>query len=76
MSSSQTSECFALYLWRSPEAPGTLYLAKGLAATESLCRSLADHGYIVKIVHSASDVEYELRDGALQPMELVRPAFA
>jgi hypothetical protein len=61
------SEGFALYLWRSPESPGTLYLANGFSTAEALCRSLAEDGYIVKVVHAASDTEYELRDGALLP---------
>jgi hypothetical protein len=33
-----------------------------------LCRSLAEDGYIVKVVHAATDVEYELRNGALSPL--------
>ncbi len=61
------SESFALYLWRSPESPGTLYLANGVSSVEALCRSLAEDGYIVKVVHAATDTEYELRDGALRP---------
>ncbi len=60
-------ESFALYLWRSPESPGTLYLANGFSTAETLCRSLAEDGYIVKVVHAATDTEYELRDGALSP---------
>jgi len=47
-------------LWRSPNAPGTLYLAKGFDTAETLCRGLTDDGYIVKVVHMASDTEYEL----------------
>jgi hypothetical protein len=67
MEPSGLSESFALYLWRSPQAPGTLYLANGFGAAEALCRSLADDGYIVKVVHPATDVEYELCDGTLRP---------
>jgi hypothetical protein len=68
MEPSRCSESFALYLWRSPQSPGTLYLTKELSTAEVLCRSLADDGYIVKVVHPATDTEYELRDGALQPL--------
>jgi hypothetical protein len=68
MGPSSFSEGFALYLWRSPESPGTLYLAKGFSTAEALCRSLAEDGYIVKVVHAATDVEYELRNGALSPL--------
>jgi hypothetical protein len=68
MGPSSFSEGFALYLWRSPESPGTLYLANGFTTAEALCRSLAEEGYIVKVVHAATDVEYELRNGALSPL--------
>jgi hypothetical protein len=52
-------------------------LAKGLVTAETLCRSLAEHGYIVKVVHSATDTEYELQEGALRPLpEKFHPAFA
>jgi hypothetical protein len=68
MAPSSFSESFALYLWRSPESPGTLYLANGFSTAEALCRSLADEGYIVKVVHPATDIEYELRDGTLRPL--------
>jgi hypothetical protein len=77
MASSSFSESFALYLWRSPDSPGTLYLANGLSSAEALCRSLAEEGYIVKVVHAATDTEYELCDGALRPLpEGLSPAFA
>ena len=75
--SSRSSEGFALYLWRSPESPGTLYLANGLSTAEALSRSLAEEGYIVKVVHAATDTEYEFRDGALRPLPHgVNPALA
>jgi hypothetical protein len=67
-SDSFPSESFALYLWRSPESPGTLYLANGFSTAEALSRSLAEDGYIVKVVHPATNTEYELRDGALRPL--------
>jgi hypothetical protein len=77
MSPSSFSESFALYLWRSPEYPGTLYLTKGFSTAEALCRSLAEDGYIVKVVHAATDTEYELRDGALWPLpQGLSPALA
>jgi hypothetical protein len=77
MAPSSLSEGFALYLWRSPESPGTLYLASGLSSVEALCRSLSEDGYIVKVVHAATDTEYELRDGALRPLaEGLSPALA
>ena len=68
MAPSSFSESFELYLWRSPESPGTLYLARGFSTAEALCRSLAEDGYIVKVVHAATDTEYELREGALLPL--------
>jgi len=68
---------FALYLWRSPQSPGTLYLANGLSTAEALCRGLVEEGYIVKVVHPATDTEYEMRDGALRPLSHgLSPAFA
>jgi hypothetical protein len=42
-----------------------------------LCRSLADEGYIVKVVHPATDTEYELCNGALRPLpQELSPALA
>lgn len=58
---------FYLYLWRSPNSPGTLYLAQGFETAEALCRGLTEDGYIVKVVHMATDAEFELRDGKLHP---------
>jgi hypothetical protein len=38
---------------------------------------LAEDGYIVKVVHAATDTEYELRDGALWPLSQgLSPAMA
>ena len=51
---------FYLYLWRSPDSPGTLYLAKGFGTAEALCRGLTEDGYIVKVIHTATDTEFEL----------------
>jgi hypothetical protein len=67
MGPSTLPDSFYLYLWRSPNSPGTLYLAKGFQAAEALCRGLAEDGYIVKVVHMASDTEFELCDGKLRP---------
>jgi hypothetical protein len=67
MGPSTLPEGFYLYLWRSPNAPGTLYLAKGFETAETLCRGLTEDGYIVKVVHMASDTEFELCEGSLKP---------
>ena len=67
MGPSTLPDSFYLYLWRSPNAPGTLYLAKGFQTAEALCRGLAEDGYIVKVVHMATDTEFELCDGKLRP---------
>jgi hypothetical protein len=58
---------FYLYLWRSPDSPGTLYLAKGFETAETLCRGLTEDGYIVKVIHMTTDTEFELSDGKLRP---------
>jgi hypothetical protein len=77
MAPSSYSASFALYLWRSPDSPGTLYLANGFSTAEALCRGLADEGYIVKVVHPATDTEYEMRDGELRPLSHgLSPVFA
>lgn len=60
-------DSFYLYLWRSTDSPGTLYLAKGLETAELLCRGLTDDGYIVKVVHSSTNAEFELWHGKLRP---------
>jgi hypothetical protein len=61
-------DSFCLYLWRSHQSPGTLYLAKGFDTAEALCRGLVEDGYIVKVVHMATDTEYELCEGKLRPL--------
>jgi len=68
MGLSNISESFYLYLWRSPNVPGTLYLAKGFEATEALCRGLSEDGYIVKVIQMRTDTEFELREGRLCPI--------
>jgi hypothetical protein len=60
-------EDFYLYLWRSPDSPGTLYLAKGFENAEALCRGLTEDGYIVKVIHASTNTEFELCDAKLCP---------
>jgi hypothetical protein len=67
MGPSATPDCFYIYLWRSPHLPGALYLANGFPTAEALCRGLAEDGYTVKVIHSSSDTEFELREGRLHP---------
>ncbi|MGP0075818.1 MAG: hypothetical protein ACLPWF_28210 [Bryobacteraceae bacterium] len=62
-----TPDNFSLYLWRSPKRPGTLYMASGFEAAEALCRGLTEEGYIVKVIHTASNTEFELSRGKLFP---------
>jgi hypothetical protein len=69
MAPSNLADTFYLYLWRSPSSPGTLYLAKGFETTEALCRGLTEDGYIVKVIQTATDTEFELRQGRLRPIE-------
>jgi hypothetical protein len=59
---------FHLYLWRSLESPGIRYLAGSVSTAESMSRELLKEGYIVKVIHAATDTEYELRGGALLPV--------
>ena len=68
-------DSFCLYLWRSKNAPGTLYMANGFDAAELLCRGLTADGYIVKVIHNATNLELELCDGKLCPPN-PRPAFS
>jgi hypothetical protein len=67
MGPSTIPDHFYLYLWRSPDSPGTLYLAKGFETAEALSRGLTDDGYIVKVIHAATDTEFELCQGRLRP---------
>ena len=67
MAMSSLPDNFCLYLWRSPDLPGTLYLAQGLEATEAICKELTDDGYIVKVIHAATNAELELSAGKLAP---------
>jgi hypothetical protein len=67
MAPSSVPEDFYLYLWRSPDSPGTLYLAKGFQTAEALCRGLTEDGYIVKVIQTSTNTEFELCDGKLCP---------
>ena len=59
---------FCLYLWRSLDVPGTLYLAKDLDHAEAVYAGLIAEGYVVKVVHATTNTEYEMCDGALLPI--------
>ncbi len=67
MGPSSISDNFYLYLWRSSDSPGTLYLAKGFETAEALCRGLTEDGYIVRVIHMATNAEFELWEGKLCP---------
>jgi hypothetical protein len=64
---SGAADSFYLYLWRSTNSPGTLYLARGFETAELLCRGLTEDGYIVKVIHSGTNAEFELCKGKLCP---------
>jgi hypothetical protein len=68
MGPSTIPDNFYMYLWRSSDSPGTLYLAKGFETTEALCRGLTEDGYIVKVIHMATNSEFELHEGRLCPV--------
>jgi hypothetical protein len=70
MGPSSIPENFYLYLWRSPDSPGTLYLANSLDTAEALCRGLTEEGYIVKVIQMVTNTEFELRAGKLRPVSL------
>lgn len=65
MTSPAIGDAFCLYLWRSLQAPGTLYLAKSLESARAVCTELIAAGYIVKVVQMATNLEFEMRDGKL-----------
>jgi hypothetical protein len=71
MGPSTIPENFYLYLGRSSDSPGTLYLAKSFETAEALCRGLTEDGYIVKVIHMASNVEFELHEGKLCPTDQI-----
>lgn len=68
MEPSSIPDNFYLYLWRSLNLPGTLYLAKGFETTETLCRGLTEDGYIVKVIQMGTEIEFELFGGKLRPV--------
>ncbi len=65
MRSQPIRDVFCLYLWRSLETPGTLYLAKSIDNAQAVCAELIDAGYLVKVSQMGTNTEYELRDGKL-----------
>ena len=67
------NDTYCLYLWRTMEAPGTLYLAGDIAQATAIYRELVDDGYTVKVVHMPTDTEYEMLDGNLTPVGRVLP---
>jgi len=68
-------DVFCLYLWRSLQSPGTVYLANGLHSARAVCAELIAAGYIVKVVQMVTNIEYELRGGALVPCTpLLKPS--
>ena len=76
MGPASTRNDFYLYLWRSSNSPGTLYLAQGFEAAEALCRGLTEDGYIVKAIHVATNTEYEFCQGRLCPTHSQDDDFA
>lgn len=59
---------FCLYLWRSLDVPGTLYLAPDHLSAQAVSAGLIAEGYVVKVVHAATNTEYEMSDGKLLPL--------
>ena len=68
MASPAVRDEFCLYLWRSLEVPGTLYLARDFEHAKAVYAGLIAEGYLVKVVHSATNTEYEMSDGQLSPL--------
>jgi len=68
MGQSRISDNFSLYIWRSSDSPGTLYLAREVDTAEALCQGLTQDGYIVKVIHMATNTEFQLRDAKLCPI--------
>jgi hypothetical protein len=67
VASPSIDDVFCIYLWRSLQAPGTLYLARGIYNASAVCAELIAAGYIVRVVQMVTNVEYQLRDEALVP---------
>ena len=64
---------FCLYLWRSLDMPGTLYLATDLGSAEAVYAGLISEGYVVKVIHATTNTEYEMCDGKLLPLNSLSP---
>jgi hypothetical protein len=61
------NDAFCLYLWRTVQAPGTLYIAAGLHQATAVHKELVGDGYLVKVVHVNTNTQYVMRDGTLIP---------
>jgi len=48
--------------------PGTLYLAKDLHSASAVYAGLIAEGYVVKVVHAATNIEYEMCGATLEPV--------
>ncbi len=59
---------FCLYLWRSPETPGAVYLADSLQSAQAIYSGLLDLGYIVRAMQLGSNLLYGLEGGELKPL--------
>jgi hypothetical protein len=68
--SQNLDDVFCLYLWRSLDAPGTLYLARDMHSAREVSAELIAAGYTVRVVQMVTNVEHELRDGDLVPCGL------
>lgn len=69
-----STPAFCLYLWRSVNVPGLIYLAETFHRAQTLSAVLSEDGYIVKVVQLGTNEEYEIRDGVLTPRCRVRDA--
>ena len=68
MSSPALRDEFCLYLWRSLDVPGTLYLARDLEHAKAVYAGLIAEGYVVKVVHAPTNTEYAMCEGQLLPL--------
>jgi hypothetical protein len=59
---------FCIYLWRTADAPGALYIAKDFYVAQALCAALVDEGYLVRAVALEADVDYKITQGKLAPI--------
>jgi hypothetical protein len=60
-------DVFCLYLWRSAEAPGALYLANSLQSAQEIYTGLVEVGYLVRALQVGTNLLYELEGGELRP---------